>query len=103
MAKNSAFGKAFAAARKAGKKNFTWEGKSFTTKTKEEAAAPVPKPRPKREAKAPVKGLRLPTNAKKLKGSPGKNKDTSSMGGVFAGKAKRDKKKSMSTNVEMAK
>ena len=30
------FGEAFAAARKAGKKTFTWGGKSYHTKTKEE-------------------------------------------------------------------
>ena len=68
---------------------------------KEKKVAPIPRARPKK--KEPVKGLRLPTLVKKLKGSPGKKKETSSIGGVFAGKAKRDKKKSMSTNVEVAK
>lgn len=38
----SAFGKAFASARKAGKKEFTFNGKKYNTKTKEEAAAPTP-------------------------------------------------------------
>lgn len=37
MAATSSFGKAFAAARKAGKKTFTWNGKKYTTKTREEA------------------------------------------------------------------
>lgn len=38
------FGDAFAAARKAGKKEFTWSGKRYNTKTKEEAAKKAPKP-----------------------------------------------------------
>lgn len=45
----SSFGKAFAAARKAGKKNFTFGGKSYHTKTKEEMAPPIPKDRPERK------------------------------------------------------
>lgn len=77
----SKFGNAFAAARKAGKKSFKFNGKSYNTKTKEEAAPPVPKDRPKK-GKAPVKGLDLPSNAKanasvasqKLKGSVPKKK-----------------------------
>lgn len=36
------FGEAFKAARKAGKKEFTFGGKKYNTKTKEEAAAPKP-------------------------------------------------------------
>lgn len=42
----SSFGKAFSAARKAGKKTFTFNGKSYTTKTKEEATPPVPVAKP---------------------------------------------------------
>lgn len=37
-AKTTSFGSAFAAARKAGKKAFTWKGKSYHTRTKEEEA-----------------------------------------------------------------
>lgn len=54
------FGSAFAAARKAGKKEFTWNGKRYHTRTKEEeaartkkTAAPKPKVTPKRKP-APV-------------------------------------------------
>ena len=51
----TAFGDAFKAARKAGKKEFTFGGKSYHTKTKEDLATtpakskkvPVPTPRPK--------------------------------------------------------
>lgn len=55
----SAFGKAFASARKAGKKEFIFNGKKYHTKTKEEAAAPIPKDRPKAKSttpKSPAKG-----------------------------------------------
>jgi len=37
------FAQAFAANRKAGKSTFTWNGKQYTTKTKEEAAKSAPK------------------------------------------------------------
>jgi hypothetical protein len=93
----SKFGEAFKSARKAGKKNFKFNGKSYTTKTKEEAAAPVPKSRPKK-AKAPVKGLNLPSaaNAKasaasqKLKGPvPKKNKVGVTKGGNTGDKTKK--------------
>ncbi len=59
----SKFGEAFKAARKSGKKNFSFGGKSYTTKTKEEAAPPVPKDRPKK-SKAPV-NVKLPDSGKK--------------------------------------
>lgn len=42
----SKFGDAFSGARKAGKKTFTFGGKSYNTKTKEESA-PTPRQRPK--------------------------------------------------------
>ena len=47
------FGTAFANARKAGLKTFTWNGKKYTTQTKAEAAKKTPatpKPRPKKQA-----------------------------------------------------
>jgi hypothetical protein len=43
MAKMSAFGKAFAEARKRGDKEFTFGGKKFHTRTKEDEAAAKPK------------------------------------------------------------
>lgn len=46
----ASFKSAFAAARKAGKKEFTWNGKAYNTKLKEDnlpKKAPIPSPRPK--------------------------------------------------------
>jgi len=62
------FGTAFANARKAGMKTFTWNGKKYTTQTKEEAAkkktvaAPKPRPKTKSDTKAKPK-----TNSKTTK------------------------------------
>ncbi len=59
----SKFGQAFQAARKAGKKEFSFNGKKYHTKTKEEMApkkqAPIPKQRPAPKKKAPV-NVRVP-------------------------------------------
>lgn len=44
----SKFGAAFKAARKAGKKEFSFGGKKFTTKTREEGKTPTPTPKPAR-------------------------------------------------------
>jgi len=50
------FGAAFAAARKAGKKTFDWNGKKYTTKTKDDSKAPSTSSRPaKRPAKPAAK------------------------------------------------
>lgn len=63
----SEFGQAFSAARKAGKKEFTWRGKTYHTKTKEEMAgggtksSTGPKARPK--AAAPMPGPAIPPRA----------------------------------------
>lgn len=53
----ASFNSAFASARKAGKKTFTWNGKSYTTKLASETKksktpknVPVPKARPSKEA-----------------------------------------------------
>lgn len=43
----SKFGAAFAAARKAGKATFTFGGKAYTTKLREEVNSPAPTPPPK--------------------------------------------------------
>lgn len=89
----SSFEKAFASARKAGKKTFTWNGKSYTTQTKEEAAKakasakPTVKPQPRPERKpsvmstspempktggapAPLKVTQAPSGASKPKPRP---------------------------------
>jgi hypothetical protein len=54
----SSFGNAFSAARKAGKKTFSWNGKSYTTKlassSKAPKSVPTPTPRPGTKA-APAK------------------------------------------------
>lgn len=60
------FNSAFAAARKAGKKEFTWNGKSYNTRTKDEdnaLAAGGPKRRPSAEGptKAPLTPRARPT------------------------------------------
>jgi hypothetical protein len=57
----SKFGEAFKKARKAGKKTFSFNGKSYTTKTKEEAEAPKPA---RRSMKHKVK---VPTGPEKTK------------------------------------
>lgn len=49
--KKQSFGQAFAAARKSGEKTFTFNGKKYNTKLKEEASKPAPK-----AAKAAPKG-----------------------------------------------
>lgn len=53
MAKLSNFGAAFRAARKAGKKTFTFGGKAYTTKLREEVETPTPPKKPDRPT-APV-------------------------------------------------
>lgn len=91
MAKNTAFGKAFASARKAGKKNFTFGGKSYNTKVKEESSskeAPVPV---KRSVKDKVRVPSL-ANAKasaasgKLKNGKVKKKSEKKGHGIAMGK-----------------
>ncbi len=80
MAKNTAFGKAFASARKAGKKEFTFGGKSYNTKVKEESGSKKPPVPVKRSMKSKVQ---LPSNERakasvasnKLKGSVPKKKE----------------------------
>jgi len=68
----SAFGTAFAAARKAGKKEFTWNGKQYHTKTKEEMSKPVastgPKARPKASPAMP--SPMVPPRPKEVATSP---------------------------------
>ncbi|WP_319413850.1 hypothetical protein [uncultured Cohaesibacter sp.] len=73
----SSFGKAFAAARKAGKNTFSWNGKKYTTKLKSEnkgktleaspkaapraKKSPMPKPKPKAQEKASGSSKLLPS------------------------------------------
>lgn len=62
----SSFGKAFAAARKAGKKEFTWNGKSYNTKLKEEvgvskSAPPKARPSAKKSPNRPTAPGGTPT------------------------------------------
>lgn len=47
----ASFGQTFNAARKAGKKTFTWQGKSYTTETREDRAKKVGSTRPARNPK----------------------------------------------------
>lgn len=50
----ASFKEAFATARKAGKKEFTWQGKKYNTKLKEEtSSAPKTSPRPLRNPNKP--------------------------------------------------
>jgi hypothetical protein len=63
MAGRSSFGAAFAAARKAGDKTFTWRGKSFTTEMAgEKKSAPAKAAAPARAA-APAKTQAAPARA----------------------------------------
>jgi hypothetical protein len=59
----ASFKDAFASARKAGKKVFTWEGKSYNTKLKEEVGAVGPKPRPKAEMRPKARPKAEPAKA----------------------------------------
>lgn len=67
------FGDAFAAARKAGKKEFTWKGKKYHTKTKEEMAkAPTPAKRTTARpgsASGSTRGSSSSSNSSKARGS----------------------------------
>lgn len=79
--KVSNFGTAFRAARAAGKKEFTFGGKSYTTKLKEEAETPKPKaaekPAPKKdEPEIVVTGRRKPTNTQQMQENIGKPRNT---------------------------
>lgn len=56
----ASFNSAFAAARKAGKATFTWQGKSYTTKLKEEVA---PKRREEKSSAAPKSSPRPKTRS----------------------------------------
>jgi hypothetical protein len=56
MAAGGSFSEAFRAARKGGEKTFTWNGKSYTTKLKEEVAAPK-RAAPARPASRPPTGM----------------------------------------------
>jgi hypothetical protein len=56
MAAGGSFSEAFRAARKSGEKTFTWNGKSYTTKLKEEVAAPK-RAAPARAASRPPTGM----------------------------------------------
>lgn len=74
------FGTAFANARKAGMKTFTWNGKKYTTQTKAEAAkkktVAAPKPRPKTKADTKPKTTSKTTKKTSTKSSsPAKNTD----------------------------
>lgn len=72
----ASFKKSFAAARKAGKSKFSWNGKSYTTELKKESNAPAKSKRPAaRKAKGgPVKAspAKKATPAKATKASPSK-------------------------------
>ena len=70
------FGKAFSSARKAGKKTFTWKGKSYSTKTaddvKKEKATKAPKKvAPKKVAKPAPSGPESPVGKKEYEAKPG--------------------------------
>ncbi len=68
----SKFGDAFASARKAGKKTFMHNGKSYTTKTKEEAAPPKPVKRSMKGKVSEVKPTGKPSAYKKVTQLKGK-------------------------------
>ncbi len=69
----ASFSKAFAAARKAGKKEFTWNGKRYNTKLKSETkkkSPPTPTPRPK-PTKTPTPTPRPDRSAQKARTTGG--------------------------------
>lgn len=59
----ASFGKAFSAARKAGKKEFSWKGKSYTTKLAGETPgrAPLPSAAPRSSSGSPSQSRSIPT------------------------------------------
>lgn len=90
----SKFGEAFKAARKAGKKNFSFGGKSYNTKTKDEGGGSKKAPKP---VKRSMKGkVQLPSNerakasaaSQKLKGPVPKKKAEKKGHGIAMGKYK---------------
>lgn len=91
MAKNTAFGRAFASARKAGKKDFIFGGKSYNTKLKEGSGSKKPPVPVKRSMKDKV---RVPSLAyanasaasQKLKGPVPKKKPEKKGHGIAMGK-----------------
>jgi hypothetical protein len=66
----ASFKDAFRAARAAGKKEFSWNGKSYNTKLKEEVAS-GPKPRPKAESGPKARPKASPAVAEAAAKSPG--------------------------------
>lgn len=97
----SSFSKAFAAARKAGKKEFTWNGKRYNTKLKSETnrkSPPTPTPRPKPK-KTPTPTPRPDRSAKKASttGGAAASVDPSKMHSRFVKKDTPKKSKEVPT------
>lgn len=84
-----AFGKAFAAARKAGKKEFTYQGKRYNTKvaatTPKTAPTPTPSPRRATENKKINISEDKKTNTGRMKTAPSKYKKAGTPTGVNIG------------------
>lgn len=70
----SKFGKAFAAARKSGKKEFSFGGKSYNTKVKEDGPANVPTPKARPVGAKASASASKPTEAKASTSAEAKSK-----------------------------
>lgn len=57
----ASFKEAFASARKSGKKNFTWNGKSYNTKVKDSVDLPKTAPTPTKRPANMKKGMDIPS------------------------------------------
>jgi len=89
--KAETFGEAFKAARAAGKSIFTWNGKSYTTKTKEEAAKATSKAAPKAEAKPAAKAPEKKAEPTKTTGGAGPMNPVKDQRGGFKNTPERQK------------
>lgn len=60
----ASFSEAFRSARKSGKKEFSWNGKRYNTKLKEDSGVPTPTARPERKADTATSGASRSTSGK---------------------------------------
>jgi hypothetical protein len=84
----SKFGRAFAEARKAGKKVFSFNGKSYNTKLKEDSGTPTPTPRPARAADTAKSGASQSVSGKAKGAQSGASRSTEGKGAPEVGIAK---------------
>lgn len=72
----ASFGKTFSAARKAGKSEFTWKGKSFNTKLAGETPSRAPKPSAAARGSSGSRSANVPTPTAAPRGASGASRST---------------------------